>query len=61
MFEEIYIRSKELFKDSPLMWLKELTGALNTHLHSVQQADHTFHGNPEGKHKGVTFVSYLSF
>ncbi|XP_067947810.1 transmembrane protein 214-B-like [Watersipora subatra] len=41
-FEETYTRSQELFKDAPLVWLRELTGQLNALLDTVSQTDFIF-------------------
>lgn len=48
LFEDAYTQSKEVFRDAPLMWLKELTGQLNSHLDQVPQSDPTFTGRAAG-------------
>jgi len=47
-FEEIYRRSESLFKENPLMSLKELTGQLNSKLDESLMPDPIHANKPLG-------------
>lgn len=48
-FEEILNKYQNLFKDSPVAWLRELTAQLNSKLDEIPMMDPVYADKPDGE------------